>query len=166
MLHIHNSVVNFYRNRLTPHLIFTSLSPNAPGWTGFAAPKAWRSMAVSAALVAGLAACSTMDTRPKEEVVKARAEARIKAVLAGDTRQMYDFFTPTVRKTLRYEDYASSVNRGFWKAAEVEKVECPKPDLCDVSLSVTYVYKGAKVTTPLKETWIQEGRDWWYAVKG
>jgi len=114
MLRRHNSVVNFYRNRLTPHLFFTSLSPNAPGWTGLLARKTGRSMAVSAVLLAGLAACSMMDTRPKEEVVKARAEARIQAVLASDTRQMYEFFTPTVRKTLRYEDYSSSVSRGFW----------------------------------------------------
>jgi hypothetical protein len=117
-------------------------------------------------VVAVAAGCAMLDTRPAEVVVKERAEARIKAVVAGDTKQMYDFFTPAVRKTLRYEDYASSVNRGFWKAAVVDKVECQKPDVCDASLSVTYEFRGAKVTTPLRETWIKEGRDWWYAVKG
>ncbi|HLX22042.1 MAG TPA: hypothetical protein VKR38_01745 [Usitatibacter sp.] len=123
-------------------------------------------LAVAFAGVVVAAGCAMMDTRPHEVVVKERAEARLKAVLAGDTRSMYEFFSPAVRKTLKYDDYASSVNKGFWKAATVEKVECPKADVCNVGLSVEYVYKGAKVQSPLSETWIQEGRDWWYAVKG
>src|SRR5262249_48086761 len=123
-------------------------------------------LSVVLAGLAVVAGCAMMDTRPREAVVKERAENRIKAVLAGDTKTMYEFFSPTVRKTLKYDDYASSVNKGFWKAATVEKIECPKADVCDVSLTVEYVYRGARVKSPLKETWIQEGRDWWYAVKG
>jgi hypothetical protein len=132
---------------------------------GISALRAVR-LAVAFAGLVVVAACAMMDTRPREVIVKERAENRIKAVLAGDTKTMYEFFSPAVRKTLKYDDYASSVNKGFWKAAKVEKVECPKADVCNVGLSVEYVYKGAKVTSPLGETWIQEGRDWWYAVKG
>ena len=165
MLRIHNSVVNFYRIRLTPHPSFTSLSSNVARRMGISALKAARTAVVFGGLAVA-AGCAMLDTRPPEAIVKERAEARVKAVLAGDTKGMYDFFTPAVRKTLNYEDYASSIRKGFWKAATVEKVECPKADVCDVSLAVEYEFKGAKMKSPLKETWIQEGRNWWYAVKG
>ncbi len=165
MLRIHNSVVNFYRIRLTPSAILNSLSPNATRRMDVSALKSVR-LAVAFTGVVVAAGCAMMDTRPREVIVKERAEARIKAVLAGDTKSMYEFFSPAVRKTLKYEDYASSVSKGFWKAAKVEKVECPEAGVCNVGLTVEYVYKGAKVTSPLGETWIQEGRDWWYAVKG
>jgi len=165
MLREHNSVVNFYRIRLTPHPIFNSLSPNATGRMGISALKAVR-ISVVLAGVAVAAGCAMLKPQTPEAAVKQRAEARIKAVIAGDTKQMYDFFTPAVRKTLKYEDYASSVNRGFWKAATVDKVECPKADVCDVGITVEYEYKGSLAHSPIKETWIQEGRDWWYAVKG
>jgi hypothetical protein len=113
-----------------------------------------------------VASCAVVDTRPAAEIVKERAEARAQAYVAGDTRKMYEFLSPAARKTVRYEDYAPSLNPGFWKAATVEKVECAKPDVCDVSLSIEYMFKGSRIRTPLRETWIQEERNWWYATKG
>lgn len=153
MLREHNSVVNLYRICLTPPPIFTSLPSNMTGRMG------------ALALAIGVAACAMMDSRPASEIVKERAELRAKAQITGDTRQMYDLFSPAVRKTLKYEDYASNTKTGFWKAATVDKVECPTNELCDVSLSVEYVLKGARIKSPLRQTWIREGHDWWYAVK-
>jgi hypothetical protein len=111
------------------------------------------------------AGCATLDSRPAPEVVKERAQARANAIIAGDTRAAYGYFTPAARKTLKYEDYVSSVKAGFWKAVTVEKVECEKPDVCTVGLKVEYERKGARIKSPLRETWIQEGKDWWYALK-
>ena len=78
---------------------------------------------------------------------------------------MYGFLSPAVRKTLKYEDYASHAPKGFWKAASIEKVECPRENVCNVSLNVEYSYKGTRIKTPVREAWIQEDRNWWYAVK-
>jgi hypothetical protein len=127
--------------------------------------KASRWAVVLGGLAVVIAGCAVMDKRPPAEIVKERAEARLKAVLAGDSRTVFEYFSPTVRKTLKYEDYSSSVPRGFWKAATIEKVECPREGVCDVSLKVEYIYKGTRIATPIKEAWIQEDRNWWYAVK-
>jgi hypothetical protein len=113
-----------------------------------------------------VAACAVLDSRPATEIVKERAEARANAYVTGDMKAMYEFLSPAVRKTVRYEDYATTLNPGFWKAAVVDKVECAKPDVCDVSLTIEYVFKGMRIRTPLRETWIQEDGNWWYATKG
>jgi len=30
---------------------------------------------------------------------------------------------------------------------------------------IAVVHKGARIRSPIQETWIQEGKDWWYAAK-
>lgn len=165
MLRGHNSVVYFYRIRLTVLSIFTSLRSNTARQMGFSALKASRWAVVFGGLAMVAAGCAVMDKRPPAEIVKERAEARLKAVVAGDVRTVYEYFSPTLRKTMKYEDYYAQVPKGFWKAASIEKVECPREGVCDVSLSVEYVYKGTRIKSPVREAWIQEDRNWWYAVK-
>lgn len=152
LLRVCNSVVNFYRFCLTALYRFTSLSPNKAACVGVA-------MAV--------AGCAVLDSRSPEEVVKARAQARWNALISTDLKTAYDFYTPATRKTLRYEGFVLSYKEGFWKSATVDKVECPRPDLClaDVTLE-SQVRKGLTVKGPLRETWIREGNEWWYALKG
>jgi hypothetical protein len=164
MLQIHNSVAFFYRIRLTSLRFLHSLSSNRASRMGGLASKASGLGAVLVSLVVA-AGCATLDSRPATEVVKERAEARAKAFVAGDVRAAYGYFTPTTRKSLKYEDYASSVRTGFWKAVTVDRVLCEKPEVCTVHLTVEYVHKGARIKSPIQETWIQEGKDWWYAVK-
>jgi hypothetical protein len=165
MLHIHNSVVNFYRIRLTVLSIFNSLRSNSVRQMGISALKASRWAVVFGGLAVAAAGCAAVDKRPPAEIVKERAEARLKAVLAGDGRTVYQYLTPTIRKTLTVEEYVARVPTGFWKAASIEKVDCPRENVCDVSLNVEYAYKGSRIRTPVKEAWIQEDRNWWYAVK-
>jgi len=97
--------------------------------------------------------------------VKERAQARATALVVGDVKAAYGYFTPTTRKSLRYEDYVSSVRTGFWKVVTVDRVLCEKPEVCTVHMTVEYVHKGARIKSPIQETWIQEGKDWWYAAK-
>jgi hypothetical protein len=165
LLRIHNSVVNFYRIRLTVPAIFTSLRSNMVRQMGISVSKVSRLAVLLGGLAVVAAGCAVVDQRPPAEIVKERAEARMKAVLAGDTQTMYSYFSPAVRKTLKYEDYLSQVPRGFWKAAAIEKVECPRENVCTVSLDIEYSYKGTRIKTPVHEAWIQEDRNWWYAVK-
>jgi hypothetical protein len=113
----------------------------------------------------GAAGCATIDSRPAAEVVKERAQARANAVVGIDLKAAYGYFTPTTRKELTYESFATSTVPGFWKSATVDKVECKREDLCYASLTVEYVHGGLRVKTPLRESWIREGNEWWYAFK-
>lgn len=166
LLRMYNTVVYFYRFCLTVHFILSRLRrgsftgrTNLVRFSGRAA-----TILAGAAVVA--AGCATMQPKSPEETVKERAQARAQAVVAGDLRRVYEFFTPVTRETLKFEDWSGSMNRGFWKAASVDKVECPKRDICEASLTVEYEFRGGRRTTPLKETWIQENNNWWYAKKG
>jgi len=111
------------------------------------------------------AGCAMMNSRPAAEVVKERAQARANAVVGIDLKAAYGYFTPTARKDLTYQAFATSTVPGFWKTATVDKVECMREDLCYASLTVEYEYRGQRLKTPLRESWILEGNEWWYAVK-
>jgi hypothetical protein len=47
----------------------------------------------------------------------------------------------------------------------VEKTECATADACDAHLSIEYAVRGAKVATPLRETWIKQDAEWWFVQK-
>ena len=165
MLRIYNSVVIFYRIRLTGLSIFTSLSTNVGKYVGRWALKACK---LAGAFVGGAllaSACASLDSRPAAEVVKERSQARWDALVAGKTAKAYEYFTPTARKTLTVEDYAANVRQGFWKAVTVDKVVCGSPEVCEVSVTVEYDHKMGRNRSPLQETWIREGSNWWYAQK-
>jgi len=118
-------------------------------------------------LAVAVTGCATLDSRPAAEVVKDRAQARWNALLSTDLKAAYEYFTPAARQSLKYEGFVMSYKQGFWKSATVDKVECPKPDVCLVDVTIqSEVRKGLLVKGPLRETWIREGNDWWYALKG
>lgn len=153
LLCIYNSVVNFYRICLTYPRTLTSLSPNKAAWS-----------VVLAVVATG---CAVMDARTPEQVVKQRAQARWDALVSADLKTAYGYFTPTTRQALKYEGFVIAYKQGFWKSAAVDSVQCPKPDLCEVDVTIeSEVKKGLKVKGPVRETWIREGSDWWYALKG
>ena len=165
MLRIHNSVVIFYRIRLTALSIFTSLSSNVGQSVGVMALRACRLAGVflgGAVLVSG---CAALDSRPAPEIVKERSQARWNGMVSGEIAKTYEYLSPTARKTLKLEDYAASVRRGFWKAVTVDKVECDSAEVCEVSVTVEYDHKMGRNKSPLKETWVREGSNWWYAQK-
>jgi hypothetical protein len=118
-----------------------------------------------AGMVLIAAGCAMIDSRPAPEVVKERAQARADAIVGVDLKAAYGFFTPTARKDLTYQAFATSTVPGFWKMATVDKVECTREDLCYASLTVEYEHKGMHVKTPLRESWIREGNEWWYAIR-
>ena len=111
-----------------------------------------------------LAGCATLARSP-EEIVKERSQARWNALVQRDTSTAYSYFSPGSRAVTSYEDYVVSINRGFWKSAQVEKVTCPSPDSCEVRLTIGYEFQGRGIKTPLTESWIREGSDWWYVKK-
>jgi hypothetical protein len=112
-----------------------------------------------------VAGCAMLDSRPKEEVLKERAQQRWDLLVKGDVKGAYEFFSPGSRAAVSSEAYAGSIRVGFWKAARVERVECEKPDVCDVHTVIEYEFKGSRIKSPVKETWIKEGSSWWYVQK-
>ena len=119
------------------------------------------------ALVLGvaMAGCAAVQPRTPEEAVKARAQARWDALLKGDLKAAYGFLSPGSRAVTTQEAYGASVRSGFWKSAVVEKAACDAPDACESLATIEYEYQGKRVKTPLRETWIREGTDWWYVQK-
>jgi uncharacterized protein YchJ len=117
---------------------------------------------VAAFLIATLTACATVDPRAAEETVKARAQARWNALVLGDVKSAYDYFSPGSRATSSLADFASGIRIGFWKAVTVDKVECGTPDRCEVHTTIEYEHRGMRIKTPHRETWIREDSNWWF----
>jgi hypothetical protein len=164
MLQMYNSVAFLYRIRLTSPGFLHSLSPNRSRWMSRLVSRGSGFMAALACLAVA-AGCVTLDSRPAPEIVKERAQARWNAQVSGDVKAVYGYFTPTVRRTLRFEDFASNAKSGFWKAVTVDGVECQKEDVCAVSVTIEYEYRGGRIKTPVKETWIRDESNWWFATK-
>jgi len=127
-----------------------------------------RSVAVGgllAGLVAGLAACGVLERRAPQQVVKERAQARWDALVKGDVATAYGYLSPSSKALATPESYKNSIKLGFWKSAVVEKVDCNTADSCETIAAIEYEFQGRRVATPLKETWIHEGSNWWYVQK-
>lgn len=119
------------------------------------------------ALVLGVAVagCAAMQPRTPEEAVKARAQARWDALLKGDMKAAYALLSPGSKAVTTQEAYAGTMRAGFWKSVVVEKVACDAPQACEAQVTIEYEFQGRRTRTPLRETWIREGMDWWYVQK-
>jgi hypothetical protein len=97
--------------------------------------------------------------------VKERAQARWDAIVKGDFNAAYGYLSPGSRSVVSAQDYATSLRRGFWKSATVEKVECGSAQSCESSATIEYEIMGRRTKTPLREYWIRDGSEWWYLQK-
>lgn len=119
-------------------------------------------MLVATGLLAG---CAALAPAPPEERVKARAQARWDKLLKADFRGAYEYFSTGSRAGYTEDEFQLSIRRGFWKSATVDKVACGSPDSCEVDVAVEYEFKGIRNTTPVRETWVRDGGEWWYLRK-
>lgn len=132
----------------------------------------WLLRTVVAGLVAGLVGCAapkgtlTDTARSREAIVMERSQARWDALVKERLAEAYQFYSPTSRAVMSYEDFARSVRAGFWKSAKAETVECASEEVCEVVVTVEYALKGARITTPIRESWIRTEGQWWYVQKG
>ena len=117
------------------------------------------------AAVAVLSGCASMGPKPPEEIVKERAQGRWDALVKVDVPGAYAFLSPASRSTVTLEGYKGSINPGFWKVATVEKVVCETPESCEAYASIEYDYRGTRIKTPLRESWIKDGSQWWYVYR-
>ncbi|HET9578066.1 MAG TPA: hypothetical protein VFP44_09590 [Usitatibacter sp.] len=115
-----------------------------------------------AALMLLMSGCAALESRDPAAVVKQRAQARWDALIKGNTQTAYQYLSPGSRAVLTPDAYASSIRQGFWKSAKVDAVTCKTADNCDVGVTIEYEFQGRRTKTPLIETWIREGSEWWY----
>lgn len=108
-----------------------------------------------------LAACATANPRNSQDIVKERAQARWNALVQGDVKTAYEFFSPGSRTALTLADFASGIRIGFWKAVVVDQVECGA-ETCEVRSTIEYDHRGMRIKTPHRETWVREGSNWWF----
>lgn len=114
-------------------------------------------------LALAVAGCAGMQPKA-EDIVRERSQARWDALVKGDLKTAYSYFSPGSRAVLTYEDYVTSIRRGFWKSAKVEKVSCAA-DTCESQVAIEYEFQRIRTKTPVRENWIREGSDWWYVQK-
>jgi len=112
-----------------------------------------------------LCSCAGVAPRSDDAIVKERAQARWNALVKGDTVAAYGYMSPGSRSVMTASEYSSSIRVGFWKSAVVEKVECGSAQSCDVAATIEYEFMGRRTKTPLRETWIRDGQEWWYLQK-
>ena len=113
-----------------------------------------------------LGACATVSApRTPEAMVKERAQARWDALVKNEFNTAYGYLSPGSRSIISAPDYAGTLRRGFWKSATVEKVECGSAQSCEVTATIEYEFSGMRTKTPLRETWIRDGSEWWYVQK-
>ena len=141
-------------------------SRGAPGAARFTRPRALAAVLV-AALVAG---CATVPRTPEDQV-RARAQARWAAQLAGDTRKSYEFLSPGSRAVVSYERYrARNAGAVTYKSAEVASVVCETSEKCVAKVKVSYEPvlirpRMGTIESYLEETWLVDGGQWWLLFK-
>jgi hypothetical protein len=104
----------------------------------------------------------------KEAAVAERAKARWDAVIKGDYKEAYEYFSPASRDALPLVRFEARGRQQVvrYRAASVQKVAC-EAEVCKVTILLTYdhaVMKG--ITTPLEETWLIEGGKAWMVYRG
>jgi hypothetical protein len=119
---------------------------------------------VLASMLAGCGSLGGKKEGPPDELVKARVQERWSALIEGDVPKVYGYMSPAAREAMSLEAFRNSIRLGFFKKADVVKVEC-QPEVCDVQLQVTYVYRGSSVVTPVRESWIRSDGGWWHVFK-
>lgn len=112
-----------------------------------------------------LAGCAGLAERSQEETVAKRSQERWDALVKGDVKAAYGFLSPGSRAVMDLPGYESTIRRGFWTDAKVQKVECGSAQACEAHVAIEYDFQGRRTKTPLRETWIKEGANWWLLQK-
>ena len=111
-----------------------------------------------------LTADSAVDA--KVSVVKDRAGARWKALIAGNIDEAYGYLSPASREVTTLEQFKAKTRTGSFRAVTIDAVQC-EAEICKVKLSLTYDHRMMQgITTPLEETWVLDKGQFWYVYRG
>jgi uncharacterized protein YchJ len=137
---------------LSPQIGIVSLGTKAAGF-------------IAVTLLVASCAIAVKQARPDAEVVKERAQARWDAMVKGDFRTGYQFVSPAGKSVISETQYDASYKRGFWTGANVERVDCTTPELCEVDLRIAYKLGAAEMKAPLREKWVKQDSQWWFVLE-
>ncbi len=103
-----------------------------------------------------------------EEIVRLRAEARWKALIARDFETAYNFATPAYRSAIDLAGFKARQGSAVsWNSAQVVKVSCQE-SLCEATIKVGFkaVQRGyPDMDTEFPERWVLEENRWWVHQK-
>jgi hypothetical protein len=116
-------------------------------------------------LVTGCAGLSNIGKTP-EEIIATRADARWKAIIAGDWKSAYQYTTPAYRETITQAHYQGYIGSAvIRKAVEVKGVKCEEATACDATLHMTYtpvmMRRIGDITTVVTERWVDIDGEWY-----
>lgn len=105
------------------------------------------------------------DGADPKAVVTARAEARWKALVAGELDSAYGYLSPSTRKVVTLNGYRGTLKPGLWRGAKVKSLTCTE-ELCTVVVGLTYDLRNIKgLEKELEESWIKDEGKWWFVEK-
>ncbi len=119
-----------------------------------------------------LASCATVtpESENPDNFIAERAQDRWDALLSGDFRKAYSFYSPGYRSTMSAEDLAFEVRsrRVLWTSAQYKEHSCQE-NTCTVSFDVGFTvhkpvpgldkWDSSKI---MEEKWVKTGGEWWY----
>jgi hypothetical protein len=111
--------------------------------------------------LAALGGCASLGA-PPEQQVQVRAQERWDSLVKGDVKTAYGYLSPASRQLMDLANYESTLRKGFWKTAQVDKVICASELSCEVHVTIEYEFRGMRTKTPLRENWVKEGSNWWF----
>ena len=116
-------------------------------------------------LVVGCAAVSVAPVTP-EQAVKARAQARWDALVAGQFDKAFEFITPSGRSTLPFDVFRGRLSGTSWRKASVTSATC-EPEVCDVTVTLDVdVLPNLPQQIPISEKWLLVDGKWWFFYRG
>lgn len=116
-----------------------------------------------AGILVGCSALGEIGKTP-EEIVAARAEARWRAVIAGQWETAYSFATSAYRAAVDLDGFKGRIaGPVIRKAAEAQSVTCSEGS-CEVVIRMTYEPAGRRgfgeIKTDFSERWVEEEGRW------
>ena len=101
-----------------------------------------------------------------QNVVFALAEARWKAMIAGDLDEAYTYMTPSSQQAYPFKIWAGKIRPGLWRTASADSVVC-KEDVCNVKINLEVKLPAMKntVVVPMQEKWLLQNGAWGYFVE-
>lgn len=126
------------------------------------------------AILLGLFMTACTGGKATEQLIEERANERWQALIKGDLKTAYTYYSKAFRETTPYKHFEHRVRGvGLWSHAAVKSVECNEAEKrCKVWMDVAVVTKmrgldkPIETSTLLEETWIQEGvMGNWYFIK-
>lgn len=105
---------------------------------------------------------------PEMESLRARAEARWTALIAGDFDKAYEFETPAYRALYSAKQYRSRYGSELhWRQAKMVKADLKSPEVATVVLEVEYGFQASgqgmmDQKSLVAETWLWVNGQWWH----